>query len=205
MNGASAVSAEDAGAPEGSLRRQAPRPPGPGTGSPGPSSPTPAWGGERAAPPVGGWTACFLAPLPGRTRPARSAASRTTATSRSIPCDRFLVDGGGMPFGPRLSCFAPSPGGPGLGPWGPRSLSRAPLRPPAASSAAGLRNRRRGEAGHGPRAGGTRGHRAKARPARAGHRRLRTSPAFAGGGGSSYQMSSPGITMPSTRLPSARA
>ena len=32
-----------------------------------------------------------------------------------------------MPFGPGLSCSAPSRGGPGLGPAGRRSLSRAPL------------------------------------------------------------------------------
>ena len=44
---------------------------------------------------------------------------------------------------------------------------------------------------------------AKARPAGADHRRFRTSSAFARGGGSSSQMSSPGNTMPSIRLPSA--
>ena len=48
-----------------------------------------------------------------------------------------------------------------------------------------------------------RGCGAKARPAGAGHRPLPTSSAFARGGGSSSQMSSPGNTMPLTRLPSA--
>ena len=55
-----------------------------------------------------------------------------------------------MPFGPGLSCFAPSPGKPGLDHFGLRSLSRAPRRPHAGSLAAWLRARRSGrrERGH---------------------------------------------------------
>ena len=59
----------------------------------------------------------------------------------------------------------------------------------------------RGRTAGRPRA--VRGHGAKGRPAGAGQRPFRTSSAFARGCGSSSQMSFPGNTMPSTRLPSA--
>ena len=135
----------------------------------------------------------------GTFRSMFSRAVRSVASGRFL---RFLF--GAMPFGPGLSCFAPRPGKPGLGPCGLRSLSRAPRQPHAGSKVAVLRGCRRTEWTKWVTARKWRMVTVRwfAR-FRASHRPLPTSSAFARAGGSSSQMSSPGNTMPSTRRPSA--
>ena len=88
----------------------------------------------------------------------------------------------------------------GFDPYRGRPAGLAPIRRPRGCAVtAGPRERADG-ARHGPH--GERGDGAKG-PAGDGHRPCPTSEAFARGGGSSSQMSSPGNTVPLTRLPSA--
>ena len=134
------------------------------------------------------------------TRHRRRPSVRLHGQNERLP-------GMATPLRPGLSCFAPSPGGDGSRPLrasipiagappaSRRFLARVGARSPQGRVSAwtGCATARMGSGGDG----------AKARSARAGHRPLPTSPAFAWGGGSSSQTSSPGNTMPLTRLPSA--
>ena len=150
-------------------------------------------------------------------------SSAPAAAPKPCPGSRFRFEGGRCPSGPGSRASHRAPAQPGLGPFGLRSLSQVPRRPHAGSSVAWLRGCRRAAASASRQFRKSRrlvgmwtrpaapapvsqpacGDGAKANPAGAGYRRLRISSAFARGGGSSSQMSSPGNTMPSTRLPSA--
>ena len=130
----------------------------------------------------------------------RGCPHRFPRSARAVTCGRLLrfLFWGRCPIGPGLSCFAPSPGGAGSRPL--RASIPIAGAPPAPRRfvgrlAARSPQGRVGEVGNRPLA-------AEVRPVGAGHRPLPTSPAFARSGGSSSQMSSPGNTMPLTRLPS---